>query len=233
MKDQNNNTAQTSKPTLLSRIPFLNLPDLPLVSTTQEEIPIADITNDIVLFKDGGAALVLETTSLNFGLLSEKEQEAVVYAYAALLNSLSFSIQILVRSQRKDISNYLTYLAEAANKITNPKLQTVMSSYRGFISEIVKKRNVLGKRFFIIVPFSPLELGSKQSFSAVTKRGALPFPKSYILKKAQIALNPKRDHLIRQAGRLSIKLNQLTTNQLIDLYYEYYNPTPPAATKNT
>src|SRR6266404_1398781 len=216
---------------LISRIPFLNLPDLPLVTTTQDELPIADITDDLVLFKDGGAAVVMESTSLNFGLLSEKEQEAVVYAYAALLNSLSFSIQILVRSQRKDISNYLTYLADAANKITNPKLTIVMNSYRTFISEIVKKKNVLGKRFFIVVPFSPLELGSKQSFSAVTKRGALPFPKSYILKKAQIALYPKRDHLMRQAGRLSLKLTQLTTNQLIELFYDFYNPKPQAPTK--
>lgn len=222
---------QKPKKSLVAKIPFLNLPDLPLVSTTQDELPIADITDDMVLFKDGGAAIVMETTSLNFGLLSEKEQEAVVYSYAALLNSLSFSIQILVRSQRKDISSYLNYLAQAATRITNPNLQNVMTSYRNFITEIVKKKNVLGKRFFIVIPFSPLELGAKQSFSTLTKTGALPFSKSYIVKKAQIALFPKRDHLIRQAGRLSIKLSQLNTNQLIELYYEYYNPQAPVITK--
>lgn len=216
---------------LISKVPFLNLPDLPLISTTQDEMPIADISDDLVLFKDGGAAIVMETTSLNFGLLSEKEQAAVVYSYAALLNSLSFSIQILIRSQRKDISSYLNYLGEAASKITNPKLANVMASYKAFISEIVKKKNVLGKRFFIVIPFSPLELGAKQSFSTITSKGPLPFSKSYILKKAQIALFPKKDHLIRQAGRLGIKLTQLTTNQLIELYYEYYNPVAPTATK--
>ncbi|CAN5358301.1 hypothetical protein BH10PAT1_BH10PAT1_5640 [soil metagenome] len=216
---------------IISKIPFLNLPDLPLISTTQNELSIADITDDLVLFKDGGAAIVMETTSLNFGLLSEKEQQAVVYSYAALLNSLSFSIQILVRSQRKDISNYLTYLADAATKISNPKLQSVMTSYRTFITEIVKKKNVLGKRFFIIIPFSPLELGVGKSVATLTRKGPLPFPKSYIVKKAQVALYPKRDHLVRQAGRLSIKLTQLTTNQLIELYYDFYNPKPPAITK--
>jgi|SRR5581483_1719340 hypothetical protein len=226
-----NTKTQIQKQSIISKIPFLNLPDLPLSTSTQAELPIADIADDIVLFKDGGAAIVLESTSLNFGLLSEKEQAAVVYSYAALLNSLSFSIQILVRSQRKDISNYLNYLSEAAGKITNPKLQTVMSSYRTFISEIVKKKNVLGKRFFIVLPFSPLELGVKQSFSTITSKGPLPFPRSYIIKKAQIALFPKRDHLIRQAGRLGIKLNQLTKNQLIELYWEYYNPVAPATTK--
>ena len=100
MKNNSNNTT-VKKASLISKIPFINTPDAPIISISQDEIPIADITNDLVLFKDGGAAIVLETTSLNFGLLSEKEQEAVVYAYAALLNSLSFSIQILVRSQRK------------------------------------------------------------------------------------------------------------------------------------
>jgi hypothetical protein len=222
-----------NKKSLISRIPFLNLPDLPLVSTTQDELPIADIIDDIVLFKDGGAAVVMESTSLNFGLLSEKEQVAVVYAYAALLNSLSFSIQILVRSQRKDISSYLTYLAEAADKITNPKLQAVMASYRGFVTEVVKKKNVLGKRFFIIVPFSPLELGVSKSVATIrANTGPLPFTKNYIVKKAQIGLYPKRDHLIRQAGRLSIKLKQLTTSELVELFYDFYNPKPPAITKN-
>ena len=216
---------------IISKIPFLNLPDLPLISTTQGELPIADITDDIVLFKDGGAAVVMESTSLNFGLLSEKEQQAVVYAYAALLNSLSFSIQILVRSQRKDIGNYLAYLNEAAAKITNPKLQSVMASYRGFILEVVKKKNVLGKRFFVIIPFSPLELGVSKSFSTLTKKGPLPFSKSYIVKKAQVALYPKRDHLIRQTGRLSIKLKQLTTTELIQLFYEFYNPKAPVIVK--
>lgn len=227
----NQSQSMTSKPTFLSKIPFLNLPDLPLIATTQEEMPIADISDDMILFKDGGAAIVMETTSLNFGLLSEKEQQAVVYSYAALLNSLSFSIQILVRSQRKDISNYLAYLTEASTRISNPKLQVVMSSYRSFIGEIVKKKNVLGKRFFIILPFSPLELGAGKSISTLAKKGPLPFPKSYIVKKAQIGLFPKRDHLVRQAGRLSIKLTQLNTNQLIELMYDYYNPAAPVETK--
>ena len=89
------------------KIPYLSIPDIPLTAPTHYHLPISDITDDIVLYKDGGAALVMESTSLNFSLLSEKEQEAVIAAYAALLNSLSFAIQIVIRTQRKDISNYL------------------------------------------------------------------------------------------------------------------------------
>src|SRR3990172_4533805 len=80
-------------------IPLLNLPDTPLTAPIQKHMQIADITDDLVLFKDGGAAIVLESTSLNFGLLSEKEQSAVIAAYAALINSLSFPFQIVLRSE--------------------------------------------------------------------------------------------------------------------------------------
>jgi len=182
---------------LISKIPYFGTPDVPLESTTQDHLPISDITDDIVLYKDGGAALVMESSSLNFGLLSEKEQGAVVAAYAALINSLSFSIQIMIRTQSKDISAYIKYFDEKSSKITNPKLAAITDDYRHYITESIKKKTVLGKRFFIVIPFNQLELGVTKSAMTVLKRGPLPFPKDYVVKKAKVTLYPKRDHLIR------------------------------------
>jgi hypothetical protein len=216
----------------LPKIPFISVPDSPITSTTQEHLPIADITNDVAIYKDGGAALVMESTSLNFGLLSDKEQAAVIAAYAAMINSLSFSMQVVVRTQRKDISSYLRYLDEQDAKLTHPLLKKLMQEYKGFILESVKKKNVLGKRFFIVLYLSPLELGVGKSIKSVTRRtGPLPYPKSYVIKKAKIILFPRRDHLMRQAGRLGIKLRQLDTQELIELYYKTYNPERPAVKK--
>jgi hypothetical protein len=216
----------------LPKIPFLSIPDKPLTATTQEHLPIADITNDIVVYKDGGAALVMESTSLNFSLLSEKEQAAVIAAYAAMINSLTFSIQVVVLTQRKDVSSYLNFLDEQEKKLTQPILAKLMQNYKNFIIDSVKKKNVLGKRFFVILYFSPLELGVGKSVASITKRaGPLPFSKSYVIKKAKIALYPRRDHLIRQAGRLGIKFKQLGTADLIDLYHSVYNPEHPAVKK--
>lgn len=214
-------------------IPYLNLPDRPLTAPSQKHLPIADITDDIVLYKDGGAAIVMESTSLNFGLLSEKEQQAVIAAYAALLNSLSFSIQIVVRSKRKDIGKYMEGLEEAGKNIQNPKLQNIMASYKNFISETIKKKNVLGKKFYVVIPFSPLELGVTKSFLSTTRgKGPLPFPKSYVIKKAKVSLYPKRDHVVRQAGRLGLQLNQLSTSEIMQLFYDIYNPEKPATKKD-
>jgi len=210
---------------LVTRLPFLNVPDAPITATSQEHLPVADITDDIVLFKDGGAAVIMESSSLNFSLLSEKEQVAVIAAYAATLNSLSFSIQIFVRTQKKDISAYLGHLDEAAKKITNPKLYRLMLSYRKFIIEAIKKKNVLGKKFYILLSFSPLELGIAKSIGSVLKgQKPLPFPENYVIKKAKVVLYPRRDHLARQMGRVGVRLRQLTTAEIIALFHDIYNP---------
>lgn len=218
----------TPKLPSLSKVPFLNTPDKPLVASTQYLIPIADIVDGIVLFKSGGAALVMETTSLNFGLLSEREQDAVIASYAALINSLSFPIQIVVITQKKDITKYLNYLSQAGTKIQNQKLQGLMNSYRQFIEETIKKKNVLGKRFFIVIPFSQYELGisAKSLVNPIgqKKQKKVPYSKEYVLSKAKISLYPKRDHLIKQMGRLGLHIHELSREELVNLYYEIFNP---------
>ena len=61
-----------------------------------------------------------------------------------------------------------------------------------------------------------------------------PMPQTrYVLKKARVSLYPKRDHLIRQARRLGVELRQLTTPELIELFYHIYNPIPPHKRKRT
>lgn len=199
---------------------------LPVRGSTQQAIPIEDIKDDFVILKDGSVCLALQTTALNFGLLSESEQDATIYAYAALLNSLTFPIQILIRSQRKDISAYLELLAGAEDRQTNPLLKKQITKYRRFIEETVKKNNVLDKRFYIIIPFSSFELGVKQALGSafLPKKVKLPFSKSYILQKARTTLYPKRDHLVRQFTRVGLSARQLTTHELISLFYEIYNP---------
>ena len=206
------------------KIPILSIPDNPMSVPTQQHLPIADITRNMLLFKDGGAAIVMESSALNFSLLSEKEKEAVIAAYAALINSLNFSMQIVVRSKRKNIQTYMKYLDKAHGQINNPKLFDMMEDYKTFVAETIKRKNVLEKKFYVILPLSALELGVGKSMISLTKKkGPLPYPKSYVIKKAKITLYPKRDHLKRQVGRLGIKLRQLNTNELISLFYSIYN----------
>ena len=89
------------------------------------------------------------------------------------------------------------------------------------------------KRFYIVIPFSAIELGVKGAWGALSQRKTLPFPKDYILARAKTSLFPKRDHLLRQLSRLGLKAEQLTTQGLIELFYSLYNPGAVGAQKPT
>lgn len=196
-----------------------------LHASSQQFTGVEDIGEDLVLLSGGGAALVIETTAVNFELLSEEEQQSIIYTYNAFLNSLSFPVQVIVMSRQMDVSGYLNYIAKQQEKIQSPRLKSQLTKYHQFILGIVKENRVLEKKFYLVIPFSPLELGVKGGFSLFSsKKTGLPFPKDYILQRAKTALIPKRDHLFRQLNRLGLKGHQLTTSQLIEYFYELFNP---------
>ncbi len=182
------------------------------MKSTQDHLTITDIKDDIVLLKSGGAALILQTTAVNFDLLSEMEQVAIIQSFAQMLNSLSFPIQIVIRSKKLDIINYLQLLDMAFSRQTNPLLANLMSKYRQFIQSLIRQNEVLDKHFFISLPLSNLEIGI---FS--TKR-------EEALKKAQTILLPRKEQISKQLGRVGLKVLQLNTKALVELFYDIYNP---------
>jgi len=199
--------------------------------TTQEHLSIEDITHDMVILKNGHCAYILETSSVNFDLLSEREQEAMIYAYASLLNSLTFPIQIFIHSALKDVSNYLKYLHQWEMKTNQPLIKKQIAHYRQFITQVVEKNQVLTKSFYLVVPFSPLEMGVAAaktvfSFRSLFRKNLpsqLPLPKPQLIARAKANLDPKRDHLIHALARLGLRAHQLKTPQLISLFYSIYN----------
>lgn len=193
-------------------------------ATTQEFLEIEDIAEDLIILRNGGAALIIETTAVNFGLLSLEEQDALIYAYASFLNSLSFPLQIVILSKRMDISSYIEMLTLEEEKQVNPIIKDRLRHYREFILSIVKENKVLEKKFYMTILFSPLELGIKEAMFPGKKKG-LPFPKDYIISRAKTSLFPKRDHLFRQLGRIGLRGKQLATQELVELFYNIYNPT--------
>lgn len=201
--------------------------------TTQDHLPIEDVVDGIVLLKDGSCAMVMQLSSVNFDLLSEREQSALVFAYGGILNSLSFPIQIVIQTATKDVTSYLDNLKNAEEKQINSLLKERIKQYRKFIEETVRKNDVLSKSFYAVVPFSTIELGIKSASKQMAgsllflnqqnRNAGLPFAKEYILEKAKASLEPKRDHLIRLFSRLGLEIKVLNTKELIELFYRLYN----------
>jgi len=196
-------------------------------STTQNFLDIYDITNDLVIMKDGTVSIILTVSAMNFGLLAEEEQDAIIYAYAALLNSLNYSIQIMIQSKTKDATAYLNLLKEQETKASTTQKRELISRYRQFLSELIRERNVLDKKFYVIVPASSLELGFIAPQSVVpgtSKFDITSIDRSLLLEKAKGTLEPKRDHLIGQFNRIGLYARQLQTQEIIQIFYNNYNP---------
>lgn len=206
---------------------------IPIKSTTQIFTEIEAIEQNIIVYVDGSCSLVISASAVNFGLLSEREQDAIISAYAGLLNSLSFPIELLVRTQHKDVTAYLHLLEDQERKQKNPKLAKSIHDYRIFVAATVKEKDVLDKKFYIVVPFSSLELGASASVFLGNKKRGLPYPKPYIFEKALAALHPKRDHVIRLLNRLGLHARQLTNEQLVKLLFITYNAGVPAPDDET
>ena len=192
-------------------------------ASTQDHLDVDDIIEDLVILKSSWVALVMSTTAVNFDLLSEAEQDATIYAYGAFLNSLSFPIEILIRSKKADITAYFQSLEEAERIQPNPDLKLQIGKYKDFIQSTVQQKTVLDKKFYFVITFSPLELGLK-GFRG--KKSKTAKTKSQIITEAKNALFPKRDHVVAQTARLGLTTRQLTTQELIELFYDIYNPAP-------
>ena len=191
-------------------------PTSPIKSSTQSFTEIEEIKDDILLLKDFSASVVISVGAVNFWLLSAEEQSSIIYAYSSLLNSLSFPIQILILSKKMDISSYLEYLESVKNASKDDLMKTRLGSYKEFIKSIIKKNSVLEKKFYFVVPFSPLEIGVSGMGSGLKKE--------YVIARAKTSLYPKRDHLLRLLAKIGLRATVLQKQELTELFYNLYNP---------
>lgn len=202
-------------------------PTTPPQHTAQDFLEIFDITNNLVILKNGTVSVALTVSAINFGLLAEEEQDAVMYAYAGLLNSLNYPIQIVIHSQTKDVTKYLSLLKDQEDAATSAIIRKRIGQYREFVANLIQERNVLDKKFFVVIPATGLELGF------VSPKGLLPgqaevniasYERSVIVEKAKNLLDPRRDHLITQFARIGLYARELETQEIIQLFYVRYNP---------
>jgi type IV secretory pathway VirB4 component len=200
-------------------------------ATTQDHLDIEEIKKDMVILKNGGVCAVLQTTAVNFELLSEVEQDALIAAFSMLLNSITFPIQIVIRSKRLDISKYLDKVIRVENKLTDPLLKKQAVSYRKFVQEVIRRNEVLDKRFYVVIPSggtkyeqlgaSPLDWIGR-IMGTHKKRIRVNVDKA--IKTAQAELLPKLEHVMGEFNRLGIKSKRLSTQELVELYFDIYNP---------
>jgi len=201
-------------------------------ASTQEHLDIHEIKNNLVVLKDGTVCGVLKTTAVNFALLAEVEQDATIGAFSMLLNSITFPVQIVLRSKKLDISKYIEKIYKSEQRITDPLLKMQAESYRKFVQETIKTNEVLDKSFYVVIPSGggvEAAEATNGPFGFFIKLMGINKKQTNVnvdavLKDAEIKLYPKIDHMIKEFNRIGVRARQLSTQELVELYFDIYNP---------
>ncbi len=193
--------------------------------STQSFVPIDEIRDGVVVLKDGSLRAVLIASSINFALKSRDEQQGLLLQYQNFLNSLDFYIQIFVQSRRLDIRPYLGILDERLAAQTNDLLKVQTKEYIEFIKSFTENNNIMTKSFFVVIPYAPPLIQSRQGF--LTKL----FTKKTDKVVDTLAFEEQRNQLeqridvVRQGlGRLGVRVELLGTEELVELYFKAFNP---------
>lgn len=197
-------------------------------TATQEFIPIKEVRDGIVLLKDGGMRSILLCSSLNFALKSEDEKQAILFQFQDFLNSLDFSIEIVVQSRKLDIRPYIALLEERGKAQTNNLMKIQVREYIEFIKSFTENTNIMTKNFFIVVTYSPAILTTSQSGIAsrlgfgTKKEQAAATEASFDENRSQLE---ERLSVVEQGLiRTGIRVARLGTEEVIELFYKAFNP---------
>lgn len=207
-------------------------------NSTQNSLQIAAIRDGIVIMKDGSFRSVIMAKSINFDLMSPQERDAVEYAYMGFLNSLYFDIQILIRSRKIDMQPYLDKLGRIRSSMDNMLLGMLMEDYIYFIDDLVQQTNIMSKQFYLVVPYAAeINAGkaleaSKGAFSNIfSKQTGVVTINEESLEKAKTELKNRVQNVVSGLMQMGVQAIPLDTQELIELYYNTYNP--DTATRQT
>ncbi len=199
-------------------------------ASTQLYLNIAEIKDDAVILKNGGIRAVLQTSSVNFNLKSEDEQNGIIFAYQGFLNSIDFPIQICVKSRKLDIDKYIDNVKEQAAKHESTLLKEQTLEYADYIQKLVEYADIMEKNFYVVVPYDPYRsqnLGMLAKFmQSISSQDSVD-----AIKRRHHEFEELNKHLservnVVKAGLEScnLRVTQLTTPQLIEMFYQIYNP---------
>lgn len=198
--------------------------------STQTHLSIGEIHDDVLVLKNGGVRSILKVSSINFNLKSEQEQNAIIYSYQGFLNSLEFPIQIIVRSKKLDIDDYIEQVEKLGEKQTNPLLQEQTYEYAEYVKKLVEFADIMQKEFYVVIPYDPGRARGAGIFQTFMQRIKPQDKASEIFKRKKEFAKLKKSLLQRvnivQSGleNCGLKVEELKTPDIIEMFYQSLNP---------
>jgi hypothetical protein len=188
---------------------------------TQQFLEVDEIKEGIIILKNKTLRGILMASSVNFALKSEEEQNATIYQFQDFLNSLDFSLEIVVQSRRLNITGYLDKLKELEQKQENKLLKAQTAGYRKFIQELIAKGSIMSKNFFVVIPFVPFAETSKKG---LLSKPSLPSLTEEKFQRAKVQLWQRMEFIALGLKRCGLQASILGSPEIIELLWSLHHP---------
>lgn len=93
---------------------------------------------------------IIEIKPINYNLKSDLEKEAILNSYKTFLKTCNFDIQIIVQSNKEDLSKNISQIHENL-KFEKESILEIANNYIEYIKNLNQKKESSKKRFFILI----------------------------------------------------------------------------------
>ena len=173
-------------------------------TSSRQQIAIKGVRDNILMLPNNQYRAILHVSSLNFELKSEEEQDAIIDTYESFLNSVGSNLQILIRTREIDMDKYLEELTERLDGEAEPVYRKQLKNYDEFIRSLITTNKILTRHFYVVIPYGA---SGKADFELIKEQ-----------------LNQKVDIVSKGMTRLGMHTKQLSSLEVLDIFYSFYNP---------
>jgi hypothetical protein len=114
------------------------------VTSTGSDMGIVDLGAD-------GLAVVAVASTVNFALRTPAEQESLVASFGRYLHSLTAPVQVLVRTERLDLSGQTTELRVRAGGLPHPALEAAAIEHADYLAQLGEQTDLLRRQVLLIL----------------------------------------------------------------------------------
>lgn len=126
-------------------------------NSVQNWLPFESILeNGTIKINNNEYIKILKINPINFNLKSELEKESILNSYKIFLKTCNFNFQILIQSNKQDLSKHIKNLKE--NLIQeNIKIKEISKNYIQYIQYLNQSKKSSSKNFYIILKYENKE----------------------------------------------------------------------------
>ena len=193
------------------------------VSATQQFVPVKEIRSGTIILKDGSYRGALLCSSINFGLKSADEQHAITLGFQNFLNTLDFSIQIVINSRKMDLRAYLALLEAKGSEQKTELMRIQLREYLEFVRSFADQANIMTKSFYVIVPYSP-HITAAEATSFLHPVAAKKTISDTSFEEGRAQLEQRLALVAAGLSGTGVRAVPLGTEEVIELLYRSFNP---------